>query len=618
MCGTSGRNGPNRLISCSSPYLRQHADNPVDWYPWGEDAFERARREDKPILLSIGYSACHWCHVMERESFEDPQIAALMNENFVCVKVDREERPDLDRIYMRGVQVLTGSGGWPLTVFLTPELEPFYGGTYFPPEDQPGTRSFPQVLRAVREAYDDRPEDISTAAEQIMAGIQRSLDLVAVEGELGYEMVESALRAAAGQFDLGQAGFGTQAKFPQAPLLDWLLRLWADSGDERARLIVESTMDHMADGGIFDHVGGGFHRYTVDSAWRVPHFEKMLYDNAQLIGLYADAARAWGRHDYLQAARRTADYVLRELCHPDGGFCASQDADSQGEEGRYYAWTRDELMDCLGPELGRLAAEHFGVTPEGNWEDGLNVLYRAVPVEELPVEDPEEARRMLKRAREILLERRRERVPPDRDDKVLMDWNSLMITGLARLHRAANGDRYLTAARGAAEFLWRELWRGGRPVHNWRDGRSGQPAYLADVALFAAALLDLYECTFEPELLRRARRVARRITRDHWDEDAGRFHEAPDRAEALIAQPDTFEDEPTPSGASAAVHVLQRLSALGDADGQAGLAERVLRSAAGLMEQNPTAVPNMLSALLRHVREPTELVIVEPPNGSLR
>ncbi len=618
MCARSGRNGPNRLISCSSPYLRQHADNPVDWYPWGEDAFERARREDKPILLSIGYSACHWCHVMARESFEDPEIARLMNENFVCVKVDREERPDLDRIYMRAVHVLTGSGGWPLTVFLTPELEPFYGGTYFPPEDRPGVRGFPQVLRAVREAYDQRPDDVSTAAEQIIAGMERSLELVAAEGELDYQMAERALRAAAGQFDLSQAGFGTRAKFPQAPLLDWLLRLWAVSGDERARLIVESTLDRMADGGIFDHVGGGFHRYTVDSAWRIPHFEKMLHDNGQLAGLYADAARAWGRDDYLEVARRTADYVLQELCHPDGAFCASQDADSRGEEGRYYAWRYDELIECLSPELGGLVAKHYGATPEGNWEEGLNVLYRAAPAEELAVEPPEEARRMLRHARQMLLERRQERVPPATDDKVLLDWNALMISGLTRLHRAGSGDGYLAAACKAARFLWRELWREGRPVHNWTDGRAGQVAYLADVALFAGALLDLYECTFEPDFLRQARRAARRIRHDYWDGEGGRFHEAAGGVEALIAQPDTFEDEPTPCGASAAVHVLQRLAALGEDGREAPLAERVLRSAAGLMEQNPTAMPNMLSALLRHVGEPTELVVVEPAGGGLR
>ncbi len=614
---TSESRPPNRLIDCASPYLRQHAHNPVDWYPWGPEALHKAREADKPILLSIGYSACHWCHVMERECFEDPEIARLMNENFVNIKVDREERPDLDRVYMRAVQMMTGSGGWPLTVFLTPELVPFYGGTYFPPEDRGERPGFPRVLRSVREAWDNRREDVSATAGDVREAVSEELVPPAPEDGLGPALLESALREIASRFDLKAGGLGTGQKFPQSPVLDWLLRLWHATGDERARLMLTMTLDNMQAGGFCDQVGGGFHRYAVDRWWRVPHFEKMLYDNAQLAALYADASRAFDRPDYLQTARAAARCMLEELRHPDGAFCCARDADSEGIEGRYYAWTWRELMDCLGREKGAVVARHFGATREGNWEEGLNVLYRAVPPDQLEGVSEDEAREIIAEASELLLQRRRRRVPPALDEKVLTDWNGLAVSALTRLYRATAETDYLQAALQAAAFVLGNTDREGRLGHAWRDGPCGVPAFLADCALMAGALLDLYECTFELDHLSQARRLAARMVEDFWDEDRGLLREIGPAHEKIMGTGTDLNDEPVPSGASAACHVFLRLRALGYEESGAGLAEQMLERTAGLMERSPTATGNLLSAVLRRMAEPHELVLIEPPAGAL-
>ncbi|MGD2174920.1 MAG: thioredoxin domain-containing protein, partial [Candidatus Brocadiaceae bacterium] len=542
MTGNGDQRGtapPNRLIHCSSPYLRRHARNPVEWYPWCEEAVQRASGEDTPILLSIGYDACHWCHVMARECFEDPDIARVMNENFVCIKVDREERPDLDRLYMRAVQLLSGSGGWPLTVFLTPDLVPFYGGTYFPPEDREGMPAFPRVLRAVRRTYDERRAEVDSTTTRVAEVIEASVALPESRTPVSEEMLARALRSVVNAFNMRSGGFGRGAQFPQAPLLDWLLRLWHARGDDRPRLMLETTLDHMAAGGIFDQLGGGFHRYSVDSAWRVPHFEKMLYDNAQLTGLYADASRAFGRDDYLSIAARTADYVLGELRGEEGGFYSAQDADSPGGEGAYYLWTYRQVVDCLGAEEGSVVARHLGVTEQGNLEDGRNVLYQAAPLDRLQDLDEAEARRIVEGGLRQLLDRRRERVPPATDRMILADWNGLMISGLAKLARAhpAQEESCVEAARRAAAFVWMNLRREDRLHHSLCEGDLGMPAFLSDHAMLAAAFLDLYETTFESRWLRRAWELGSTIYGEFWDGDHGSFRESGTGGEELFARP---------------------------------------------------------------------------------
>ncbi|MHC4789038.1 MAG: thioredoxin domain-containing protein [Planctomycetota bacterium] len=608
----SGERQANRLAGCSSPYLQQHAHNPVDWYPWGQEAIRRAREADRPILLSIGYSACHWCHVMARESFEDPEIARLMNRDFVNVKVDREERPDLDELYMRAVQLMTGAGGWPLTVFLTPELVPFHGGTYFPPEDRAGMPGFPRVLRAVREAYEQRREEVDSSAAQVLEAIRKS-SAPPPGGELSDELMDLSLKSFSGSFDMEHGGFGTGAKFPQAPALDFLLRCWSERGEDRALLMLERTLENMAAGGIFDQLGGGFHRYTIDPRWRVPHFEKMLYDNAQLAALYADAHRATGREEFRRVAAATADYVLRELRDPGGGFYSSQDADSEGVEGAYYAWTYQDILDCAGREEGEIVARHFGATRKGNWEEGKNVLRRAVPAPELARQfglDEPEASAIVERGVRRMLEARRRRVPPAVDRKVMTDWNALMITALARLGRGAGGGTYLVAARACAEFLLTALREDGRLMHTWREGGAEVPAFLSDHSLLCAALLDLYESTFELRWLREARRLAERMVEHYWDEESGLFEEVGAQNEQMVAPVRTASDEPLPSGSSVACEVLLRLGALSEGGRFGELAGSLLRTSAALMRQSPMGTGRMLSAALRYLSEPQEFVIV--------
>ncbi len=578
---------------------------------------QRARREDKPILLSIGYSACHWCHVMERECFEDPDIARLMNDNFVCIKVDREERPDLDDIYMRAVQMMTGSGGWPLTVFLTPELTPFYGGTYFPPSDRGGMPGFPRILRSVADAYLNRREDVTSTASELHKAIQRSATPPPDGAPLSDQLLTDALQAVSDSFDPEAGGFGRSAKFPQAPLLRWLLDLFAVQGEERAQAMLVRTLDAMMRGGIFDQVGGGFHRYAVDRRWRVPHFEKMLYDNALLCALYADAARALSRQDYLSVARQTAGYVLADLAAPEGGFFSAQDADSEGEEGAYYTWSRDEMMQFLEAEEGALAARHFGVTEKGNREDGRNVLYRAVPPEELSA-DPHEARRILEKARQRLRAARQQRVGPAVDDKILADWNGLMIGALARLYQASGEALYLKAAQGAAAFVLEQMWRDGGLVHNWRAGEAGARGYLSDHACVANGLLDLYECAFEMRWLRSAQKLTEQLIDRFWEEETAVFRDAPPDSGDLIAPVSNMTDQPVPSGQSAACGALLRLGRLVGDTAFLEVAQKAMERSVSLLERRPLATGAMLSAVLRYLSAPRELVIVEPGTGSLR
>jgi uncharacterized protein len=586
----------NRLADQTSPYLLQHAYNPVDWYPWGPEALSKARAEDKPILLSIGYAACHWCHVMEKESFEDEATARLMNEHFVPVKVDREERPDLDSIYMDAVQAMTGSGGWPMTVFLTPEGTPFYAGTYFPKEDRHGLPAFTRLLEALAEAWRSDRSRVAEQGRRVVDAISRSSSA----GESAELLSEGVLRGAFDgirrSFDPEWGGFGGAPKFPQPMTLEFLLRCHL-RGFQGATDSVTVTLDRMAAGGIYDHVGGGFHRYSTDARWHVPHFEKMLYDNAQLVLLYTRGWQATGRDHYGHVARETLDYLLREMRHPGGGFYSSQDADSEGVEGKFYIWSWDELVAIVG----EAAARRLGAVPEGNWE-GSNVLVSLQAGDD---------RGTGERARTKLFERREERVRPATDDKVLAAWNGLAVTALAEAGRALGDIEYVDAALQAADFVLTRMRRDdGRLLRSWRDGKAGGPAYLDDYALMSEACLTLYETTFELRYFREARALADEMLRLFRDPDGGGFFQTGSDAEQLVIRPKELFDNAVPSGNSAAASVLLRLALLtGEAEyEQAGLS--ALRVVRDLMERAPTAVGHALCALDLYLSPAKEIAIV--------
>jgi uncharacterized protein len=587
---------PNRLAEATSPYLLQHADNPVDWHEWGPEAFDRARAEDKPILLSVGYAACHWCHVMERESFEDLDTARIMNERFVSVKVDREERPDVDAIYMDAVQALTGQGGWPMTVFLTPAGEPFFAGTYFPDEDRHGMPSFRRILLAVSEAWRGRREDLLGQGKKVVDAISRAPASSA--DPLTEEVLRSAFDSVRQAFDPEWGGFGPAPKFPQPMTLELLLRLDA-RGWEGARDMLTTTLDRMAAGGIYDHVGGGFHRYSTDRTWLVPHFEKMLYDNAQLARVYTRAWQVTGRDRYRAVAEETLDYLLRDLRHPQGGFFSSEDADSEGVEGKFYAWSWEDLV----AEVGLDVAAALGAGPEGNWE-GTNVLWR--PSGEAEV--PDGAGRRLLAARE-------RRVRPATDDKVLAGWNGLAISALSVTGRAFGRSDYVKAAVAAADFVLSALRRDdGRLLRAWRDGRTSGPAYADDHALMAAACLDLYESTFDERWFEEARRLAGDLVRLFSDQEGGGFFQTGTDAERLVLRPKELFDNAVPSGNSVAAEVLLRLSLLsGDAEYErAGVS--ALRAVRDLLGRAPTAFGTALGALDLYLGPSREVAIVGNPD----
>ena len=585
----------------------------MDWYPWGEEALERARSEDRPIFLSIGYAACHWCHVMERESFEDPEIARLLNQSFVCIKVDREERPDLDGIYMRAVQALTGAGGWPLNVFLTPDLRPFFGGTYWPPRDRGSLTGFPRVLRSVRDAFQDRRDEVDRSADQVVDVIRKSMEPPDGTGALDEALLEEALKEVAANFDLRETGFGGGAKFPQAPVLEWLLRLHGATGNDRPRYMLAQTLESMARGGLCDQLGGGFHRYTVDAQWRIPHFEKMLYDNAQLIGIYADAARALGNEEFLTAAIDAADYVLRDMCSPEGGFYSSQDADSEGVEGRYYAWTYEEIVESLGSYEGAIVARYYGCSEDGNWESGLNVLRRpralVVLAEEFRL-DKADAAELVQRGRRALLQRRRRRPAPATDTKVLTDWNALTVSALVRLHRATQEDAYLAAAGRCAAFLLEQLRPEGRLMHTWREGRAEVSGFLLDHAALGVALLDLHEANGEASLLREAAALGEAVMAEFYEPQEGVFRDVGRRGEELLVPVQGVSDQPLPSGSSVACDLLLRLGDLQQKGDYVDAVEGLLEHYADLMRKSATACGALLSAALRYLLKPREFVMV--------
>jgi uncharacterized protein YyaL (SSP411 family) len=607
----------NRLANETSPYLLQHAHNPVDWFPWGEEALGQARERDVPILLSIGYAACHWCHVMERESFEDDAIAELMNEWFVPVKVDREERPDLDAIYMDAVQAMSGHGGWPMTVFLTPDGSPFYGGTYYPPEDRHGMPGFRRVLEAVHDAWTNRRVEIAQQGAALVDHISKATVARRNEDDPTDEILTRALQALDGAFDAEWGGFGAAPKFPQPMTIEFLLRMNA-RGHPRALEMALRTLDKMARGGMFDQVGGGFHRYSVDRLWLVPHFEKMLYDNAQLLRLYTRAWQVTKRDLYRRTALATAEYLLREMRHERGGFFSSQDADSEGVEGKFYVWAFDDFMRVTGDDADAAAA-FYDVTPAGNWE-GTNVLWRPRDDDVVAAElgmNVLELLAAVERARSRLFAAREPRVRPGTDDKVLASWNGLAISGLAEAGRVFERPDLIDSAVAAGRFVLEEL-RGdnGRLLRSWRDGRTSGAGFLDDHALVSGALLDLYETTFEEAWFTEASRIAHDAIRLFADDAGMGFFDTGSDAERLVLRPKDLFDNAVPSGNSAMAEVLTRLGAL---TGDTALEDRaweLLRALAPVMAQAPTGFGHLLAALERALSRSTEIAISTGDPGS--
>jgi uncharacterized protein YyaL (SSP411 family) len=597
---------PNRLAEETSPYLLQHAHNPVDWYAWGPEALERARAEDRPIFLSIGYAACHWCHVMERESFEDEAIAAQLNRDFVPIKVDREERPDLDDVYMAAVQAMTGSGGWPMSVFLTPDLRPFHGGTYFPPEDRHGMPGFPRVLAAVADAYRTRRGEIDRQASLLRDHLGAQLAVRAGDQDVEARQLEAAAARLAATFDEAHAGFGGAPKFPPAMALEFLLRAWRRSGDEGTLRMVSRTLDAMADGGIHDQLGGGFARYSTDAAWLVPHFEKMLYDNALLAHAYLEGFRATGERRYADVARSTLDFMLRELRTDAGGLASSLDADTEGVEGRFYTWPYDELMAALADsglgedERGALAG-HWGVTASGNWE-GTNVLHRPRRVQ-APAE-------LVRRGTEALRAARHRRTRPGRDDKQLASWNGMALRALAVAALVLDDERYAAAARELAAFIGRDLVRDGdRLWRTARDGRAHTPAFAEDYANVADGLLETHAALGDGAPLTLARRLMDRLVTGFWDDEAGTFVDTSEEHDRTVARPRGLIDNATPAANSVAADVLLRLALISGEPDVDRRARSILRAVAPALEHQPSAFGRMLCAADRALGSPVDAVI---------
>ena len=608
----------NRLAGESSPYLRQHQHNPVDWYPWCDEALERARREDKPILLSIGYSACHWCHVMERESFENPAIAALMNASFVSVKVDREERPDLDTIYMNAVQMLTGSGGWPLTVFLTPAGEPFYGGTYFPPEDRYGRPGFPRVLETLARAWRDSRDEVTRSTQQLMAGLGKLSRFDAKPDALHPDTVARGAERLLQHCDPDEGGIGDAPKFPNVPVFALLLRHHQATRRPELLQAVTRTLTAMARGGIHDQLGGGFHRYSVDAHWLVPHFEKMLYDNVQLAPLYLDAFLVTGDPLYRVVARATFDYLLREMTHPEGGFYSTQDADTEGEEGKTYLWRIEEIRSLLDAETADILCRYYQVDEAGNFaEPGqherksiLNVKLTRDELARLFGKDRTELDAILERGRRTLLDARNRRPQPGLDDKILTSWNALAIRAFVRGAAVLDDPKLLDAAVRCAAFVARFSTRDdGRLLRTWKDGVARYPAYLDDHAFLAAASLDLFAATGDARHLSIARRLVAILREDFADDEQGGFYFTARDHERLVDRPKVLFDGSIPSGNAVAIETLLRLAHLDDDAAMRDTAEKALRLFGTQLEKQPFGTAYLLGVLDDYLRGPTDVVI---------
>ena len=610
----------NRLKDESSPYLLQHADNPVEWYPWGDEAFRIARAEDKPVLLSVGYSACHWCHVMAHESFEDEATAEMMNTLFVNIKVDREERPDVDDIYMQAVQAIAGQGGWPMTVFLLPDARPFYGGTYYPKESRHGMPSFRQLMGAVHDAYRNKRDQLEAQATNLHQALNR--DVLAIgradNSGLTADLLDEAALKLLGNIDRVNGGFGAQPKFPNPISLEFLLRHYDRTGDASALQLVSLTLRKMADGGIYDQVGGGFARYSVDAHWLVPHFEKMLYDNAQLSRLYLHAWQITADEFYRAISEEINDYVLREMTAADGGFYSATDADSEGVEGKFFVWTIDEVREALEPisdELPRaleIAIEHFGMTANGNFE-GTNILHLPRAADETAEElglSLEQLAEAVAKIKDRLYAARTQRIPPQLDDKILTSWNGLMLASLAEAARVLKRADYLDAARRAGAFLLEQMMGDdGRLNRTYKDGSSKLNAYLEDYANLIDAMLELYQSTFEEHWFVAARQLADFVL-EHFKADDGGFYDTSDDHEALIVRPRNLQDNVTPSGNGMMARQLLRLAAYSGDAGYEEAAHDILRKLCDAMRQYPQAFAESLNAADMLIRGINEVALV--------
>ncbi|HSD47324.1 MAG TPA: thioredoxin domain-containing protein, partial [Pyrinomonadaceae bacterium] len=588
----------NHLINESSPYLLQHAHNPVDWYPWGEDAFAKARSENKPVLLSIGYSACHWCHVMAHESFEDEDIAQLMNDLFVNIKVDREERPDLDQIYMNAVQMMTHHGGWPMTVFLTPDGVPFYGGTYFPPQDRYNMPGFPRVLISVAEAYRDRKDDIAETGASLLNELRRLSETSGTNRPVEKELLDSAYNGMVRSYDSLNGGFGGAPKFPPAMALEFLLRTYVRTGNDDALDMVQHTCEKMARGGMYDQLGGGFHRYSTDAKWLVPHFEKMLYDNALLSRLYLHYFQVTQEPLARETAEGILDYVLREMTDPAGGFYSTQDADSEGHEGKFFVWDLAEIKSVLGEEDARRFNASYNVTQGGNFE-GKNILNVN------PSADPPGAE-----SRRKLFEVREKRVKPDRDEKIITAWNGLMLASFAEAGVILGRADYADAARMNAEFVLQNLYRDGLLLRTYKDGVAKFNAYLEDYAFFIEGLVTLYETGGEFRWLKHALELTDRMIEEFWDGEGGGFYFTGKSHENLIVRSKDYFDNATPSGNSVAAAVLLRLAILTNNERYRELAERVLGEVAEQVRRYPSGFGYALSAIDFLLASPKEVALL--------
>jgi uncharacterized protein len=603
---------PNRLINEQSPYLRQHAYNPVDWYPWSEEALARAKAENKPIMLSIGYSACHWCHVMERESFEDDAIARLINDNFIPIKVDREERPDLDQIYMDAVQLISGRGGWPLTMFLAPDGRPFFGGTYYPPADRGRMPGLPRVLLAVAKAYKEGAKEVTHNLDKLTEALGAMGTYQAADGDLKPDLPAAAARGLAQHYDSVNGGIGGAPKFPNTFVFALFLRVFASDGDESMAEAVRHTLKKMARGGIYDQIGGGFHRYSVDERWLVPHFEKMLYDNALLVPLYLDAGRALNEPEFMDVARDILEYVTREMTSAEGGFYSSQDADSEGVEGKFFLWTPEEVEEVVDAELSEIAERYFDITVEGNFEDA-NILHRTI--------EPADAARMFKKSedeiasalrtiREKLFAAREKRIKPGRDDKVLTAWNAMMISAFAAGARALHEPRYLATATRVLDFIMTKMWDGHALKRSYKDGAARFNAYLEDYALLTSAMLDVYEASLDRKYVEQARTLADIMLARFLDREKGGFFFTSDDHEQLITRSKAVFDGSTPSGNSAAVMALLRLYGYTGDERYRAEAARTLRLLRELIEKQPFGFSHMLEAVDLYQHGPVEVVLV--------
>ena len=607
----------NKLINETSPYLLQHAHNPVDWYPWGEEAFARAKAEDKPLLVSIGYSACHWCHVMEHESFEDEKVAAIQNEHFINIKVDMEERPDVDQIYMNFVQITTGHGGWPMNVFITPEKLPFFGGTYFPPAQRYNMPSWPQVLMSIAEAWDTRRDELMHSANEILGELRRLSVADASMAGVDEGLMEHAYKSFVKSYDAKNGGFGGAPKFPAAMSMEFLLRYWKRTGDSGALEMVKATAETMAKGGIYDQLGGGFHRYAVDAIWLVPHFEKMLYDNAQLIRIYLHLYQITKDDLFKRIATETLEYVRREMTDESGAFFSTQDADSEGEEGKFFVWTPAEIAEVLGEADAIEFCAIYDITAAGNFEGHNIPNIRGGTGGDLGASsgagkssDIDIGSEKLRTWRRVLFDHREKRIKPFRDEKVLTAWNGLMLAAFAEAAAVLNNSEYLDAAKKNADFLLSELRTNGRLLRTWKEGRAKLNGYIEDYANLADGLIELYQVSGDVKYLHTARELTDAMITEFWDEENGGFFFTSNDHEELIVRNKDFFDNATPSGNSVAADVLLKLSKLYGEEKYERFASTVLRLSAQQVKRFPSGFGRMLSAMEFMLSPVKEIAIV--------